>query len=265
MIFKDYYNARADTLDNEFKGYRFKHQNSSDIGELAEKLVQRFLKESLTSSFKVYRGGNIVDIEGNKSKQLDVIICGNNSITIFEDKGLYPVETVYGVFSVTSNLDSKKLKNCIAEFCSIPKTVPQLEVAMLGLDNVRVIEEWQEHFPYKCVFGFTGSLNQLDVTYLNNLVADDPSLKKTLPDLIVINKKMQIQKTNPETELIGGVKTNSHFHLTDFENAAKGQYWTPFVHMMNKLFIYGGWQNKVNIKYHEYFNRELENAFREKT
>ena len=263
MIFKNYYRARADSLDLEFNSHRFKLQNSADIGELAEKLVQKFLTESLTNRFKVYRGGNIIDVEGNKSSQLDVVICGNNSITIFEDKGLYPVETVFGVFSITSNLDSKKLQSCLIEFNSIPKNYPQLDIVMPFSNKDAVIEQWKETFPYKCVFSFDGKLDHRDVAYLNDLVMKDPLVKKNLPDLIVINKKLQIEKVKLEAELVGGGKVAGHFHLTDFENAAKGQYWTPFVHMMNKLFIYGGWQNNVNIEYHKYFNRELEVAFGE--
>src|ERR1051326_7822146 len=126
MFFKDYFLSLADVLDARFIGHQRAGQNPADIGELCEWFIKEFLDEALSSNLKIIRGGKIVNIQGKESNQLDVLACAKNTISIFSHKGIYPVETVGGVFSVTSTLSFPKLEKCIKEFASIPKDQPKL-------------------------------------------------------------------------------------------------------------------------------------------
>jgi len=263
MFFKDVFLSIADCMESKFKGSKYLGQNNADLGENAEIFVKEFLHDSLSSNLKIFRGGKIVNCEGKESSQIDVLVCSNNSITLFKDKGKYPVETVYGAFSITSNLHHKKLELCIKEFESIPKESPKFDISS-SVNAVRCIEDWNNLFPYKCIWAFEGELTSKTVEYLEKMISDNPESRKYLPDLIVVNKKAMIQKTLPgKSELVGGGVINKNFHLTIFEQVGLNSYWIPLTHILSKLYIYSGWQHFVTPKYEDYFNKDLEDFFQQ--
>jgi len=193
MFFKEYFNSLADCLDAKFQGMKRKEQNPSDEGELCEIFIKDVLIDLFVDNFKIYRGGKVVNINNLESKQLDILLLAKNSIKLFGDKGIYPVESVFGVFSVTATLSHKKLfEDCIKGFKSIPKDDPQFEfqhfIEIPDLEQ-KMITGWQNLFPFKCIFGFTGNINEKWEEELNELVKKDPSVKVFLPDLIIVNKK----------------------------------------------------------------------------
>ena len=61
-----------------------------------------------------------MNILGEKLPQLDVVLTTGNTLKIFDDKGIYPIETLVGVFSITSNLTLQKLK-----YASAVKKIPK--------------------------------------------------------------------------------------------------------------------------------------------
>jgi hypothetical protein len=257
MFFKDYFLSIADCLDSKFKGYKYDEQNPADRGELSEIFIKEFLTESLSSNLKIFRGGKIVNIDNTLSAQLDILACANNTITIFKDKGIYPIETVCGVFSVTATLTKQKLYDCIKEFKSIPKENPQFNY--FGTINEQTnTEKWKNIFPFKCVWAYSGNISFEWEKILNELVENDPGVKKYLPDLIVVNKIGMIMKTEPESEFNDGKKVGKNFHYIDFVSAAKGQYWISFEHVLSKLYQFSNWQHFVTPNYEAYFNKDIE-------
>ena len=260
MFFIDKFISLADKLDASFKGNSRPGQNPSDKGELCESFIKEFLEESLDPNLNIFRGGNIINIENKKSKQLDIIVCSGNSIRIFTDKGLYPVETAYGVFSVTSTLDKPKLESCIEEFKSIPKNNPQFLVNN-GLDDKEVLTKWNNSFPYKCIFAFSGDINIKWESFLNELVDKDKSLMPLLPHMIVVNKKGAIFQVNPNgTQLAAfGEMKGKNFHFVDFEKA--GGYWFPFPEILSCLYRISDWQYKVRPRYNSYFDKDIDDHY----
>src|SRR5579859_1433208 len=125
MSFKGYLDAAAEVLAARFKGKRWQNQNSSDIGEISEMLIKDFLGEFLSSQFAILRGGHVVRAHGEKSKQMDIVLCSKNYPSIFADKGLYPLESVLGAFAVTSNLTREKLISSVECLASIPTANPR--------------------------------------------------------------------------------------------------------------------------------------------
>src|SRR5882757_3359743 len=115
MFFKNYFNSLADILDAKLKGYERDQMNPADKGELCEVFIKEFLQDTLGDNFRIFRGGKAVNSGGMESKQLDIVVCSKRMITIFLDKGVYPIETVKGVFSITSTLDLAKLDKCMEE------------------------------------------------------------------------------------------------------------------------------------------------------
>jgi len=264
MFFREYFKLLADSLDVKFQGMRRDGQNPTDKGELCEMFIKDVLYDLFSDNFKIYRGGKIVNINNLESKQLDVLLLPKNSIKLFGDKGIYPVESIYGVFSVTATLTHSKLFNdCIEGFKSIPKQDPQLEflnfIEIPEL-NQKMVEGWYEMFPFKCVFGFTGDINATWETELNMLVKENPDLKSYLPDIIIVNKKGMIKKLSGETKAIKADGTESttvdkDFHYTDFTEY--NNYGAAISTFTQKLYDLGKWQYNFTVDYQSYFNKDL--------
>lgn len=138
--------------------------------------MKDLLNDLFSDSFKIYRGGKIVDINNSESKQLDIVLTAKNTIKLYGDKGIYPIESVFVVFSITANLTYEKLHDCLEEFKSIPKNNPQIEFYG-GLNESATLNKWKERFPYKCIFGFTGDINQNWEDELNKMVMENEKIK----------------------------------------------------------------------------------------
>lgn len=264
MFIRGYFNSIMEILDAQFNGMTRKGQNPTDRGELSEVFIENFLTDIFSDQFKIFRGGKIIDIDEVESKQIDIVLLAKNTPKLFGNKGVYPIESVFGAFSVTSDLSHTKLfgngkSGIIDEFQSIPKTNPrfQFNKPSLALPDweTSVMDKWNKRFPFKCAFGFTGDINQNWETELNTTVVDNNDLKNNLPDLIVVNKKGMIRKLHDKpTELIGGGITNKDFFYTSFEHADCA---TAIATIVNELYMLSTWQDTIAPKYHEYFNKDF--------
>jgi hypothetical protein len=255
MFFKSYLLSIADCLQARYEGMQRKGQNPVDKGELCETFVKEFLTDCLSDQFKIFRGGKIINIDNNESKQLDIVLTSRNSLKIFGDKGIYPIESAFAVFSITATLSWKKLEECINEFESIPKQNPCFEFHLV--DPNQVLQKWQKLFPFKCIFGFTGDICQAWEDRLNGKVSGSPHLKTTLPDLIIVNKKGVIVKVDRGvTAYTTGGYIDKDFHFTDFRQNPNYHY--GLLSALNRLFYLSYWQNYMYPKYYEYLNKDLQ-------
>jgi len=202
----------------------------------------------------------IINVENKESKQIDIVLSAKNTIKIFGDKGIYPIESVYGVFSITSTLDHPKLSNVIEEFKSIPKENTQFEFFTEGnlgeAQKKKVLEKWNNRFPYKCVFGFSGDINASWEKELNEMAAANSHLKNCLPDLILVNKKGVIEKIHSDTaRTVAGSIIEKDFHYTDFQ--LNPNYGAPIIYIANELYYLSTWQGTIAPAYPAYFNKDL--------
>lgn len=262
MFFKEYFISIADVLEAQFAGMQRRGQNPIDKGELCEIFIRNLLNDLFNDHFRIFRGGKIINIDNKESSQIDIVLTAKNSIKIFGDKGIYPIESVYGVFSITATLDHPKLfskeRGIIEELKSIPKDNPQFEylnfISIPDLEN-KMQDYWQKVFPFKCVFGFTGDINKNWENELNQMVAENRDIKSSLPDLIVVNKKGLIEKLNGPSLSTSGAMIENDFHFASFETHRN--YGVPITKMASKLFSLSDWQNKMAVKYDKYFNKDL--------
>jgi hypothetical protein len=255
-----------DCLDDQFKGIERKGQNPADKGELCEIFIKNLLYDIFNDQFKIFRGGKIVNIDNKESRQMDVVLSAKNTVRIFGDKGIYPIESIFGAFSITSTLDHPKLfddeRGVIEELKSIPKENPQIYYINPGLikysdENIKDMNErWFRFFPFKCAFGFTGDINIKWEDELNEMVAADSNLKNFLPDLIVVNKKGMIRKIHDKpVKTLGGAIIDKDFLFTSFENV---DYGIALVTIINELYNLSKWQNEIVPAYSVYFNKDYE-------
>ena len=82
-------------------------------GYYIEEIVREFLRKYLPPSLGVTRGF-VVDVDGNISNELDIIIFNQNKTPMFYSSGdsrVIPIETVIGVIEVKKNLWGEDLKS----------------------------------------------------------------------------------------------------------------------------------------------------------
>lgn len=240
-----------------YLGHTRNNQNPADKGELCEIFIKKFLEDFLGDIFKIFRGGKIVDSENRESKQIDILIAARNTLKFFGDKGIYPIESIYGVFSITSSLGYKKMLSCLDELASIPMSHPKFMIIDSTLSHDLVVQKWRECLPYKCVFGFNGDINQKWADELNEYVASGRYSKNTLPDAIVVNKTGLITKAGEfaKSEYLKKGILVKDFHYTDL-NLLKNNG-VVFHHILNDLFVLNTWQYKITPQYHAYLNKDM--------
>ena len=196
MFFKGFFQGIADTIDARFKSYDLPNQNPADKGELCEIFISDFLEESLGDNFRIFRGGRIIDHEGNSSKQVDVILTNKRSMKVFSNKGVYPTEIVQGIVSITATLSLNKLKDCIAEFDSIPKENFNFSMKSAYPEEFfhKSVDIWRTLIPYKCVFAFKGEIKADWISVIEDYDYQNPIQINSMPDLIIVNKVGIIEK-----------------------------------------------------------------------
>ena len=195
MFFENQFNGLSEILEVKYQSSLREGMNSADIGELCEIFIKEFLVGCLDDHYKIFRGGNITNTIGNLSSQLDIVLTNRNTLKIFGDKGIYPIETVIGVFSITSNLTLPKLKKSIKELSSIPKHHYCFSMEKFyGLTFFNETDKvWKNTIPYSCIFGFKGKIDKSWIDKINIELSKVPD-KSLWPSMIVVNKKGMIEK-----------------------------------------------------------------------
>lgn len=254
MFFKNYFIAQANILQERFRAFERDGQNPADKGELCEIILRNLLEHSFSNILNIHRGGKIIDSEGNESRQIDILLTAKNNLRIFEDKGIYPVESVIGTFSITATLDRRKLDDCIKEFQSIPTANPRFDV--YDRREEVIVPAWKEKFPYKTVFAFRGPALGDWADELNNFVKSNPEKKRELPDLIVVNNIAMIRKLpGKPTILKDGREVDwdfIHSELSTYHNPAA---YIPV--LLHEIYLLSNWQHYLTPAYRAYFNQEL--------
>ena len=260
MYFKEYFNSVSEILENKYKAYILQ-KNPCDTGELCEIIVKDFLSDVFSGILKIYRGGFIMDSLGNKSEQIDIIICSQAAMKVFSDKGIFPIETVFGIINVKkildhTNLFSNKKKDCgiLKNIASIPKSNYRL-VAPGNMNIDKVTEDFKKYWPYRVSFSYEGKIQKNWEEELNKM-ANDPEILKTLPDLIIVNKIGYIIRSRTgEFEFNDGSKEVKNFHLVTYKN--NEQYFFGISHLVQEIYKSVQWQYMILPAYYEYFNNEV--------
>ena len=83
MFIKAYFNSIMEKLDAEFRGMEIRGQNPSDKGELCEIFLKNLLDDIFSDQFKIFRGGKVINIDENESKQMDIVLLAKNTPKLF--------------------------------------------------------------------------------------------------------------------------------------------------------------------------------------
>jgi hypothetical protein len=254
MFFDGYFNSVAAIISARLKGYERDRMNPADKGELCELFIKEFLEDALGDTFRIFRGGKIVNVAGAESRQIDIILCSKRAIKIFSDKGIYPTETVKGVFSIASTLDLPKLTQCMEEFNSIPKTGyhfigQQFIPEKFRIETQRVFENLT---PVTCIFAYHGEIQQSWVQHIQKWVRENKPNPSLTPDIIVVNNQGMIFKSWTKT---GENRYNVDWHFVDFSvTNYPGDAFARVVHDLYNLSYEELWMQP---DFTNYFNRDI--------
>lgn len=252
MHFKDYCDSIADKLEAQLKGYSHSDLNPADKGELCEGFIKEFVEDALGDTYRIFRGGKIINSGGGISKQLDVVVCSRQAIKFFSNKGKYPTEIVKGVFSITATLDLAKLGDCLAEFASIPKKGYHFHLPKdLYTENFK--NETQRIFenitPVCVVFAYKGNINASWVDRLMEWINTNNPNPSLTPSFIIVNKKGMIFRRVTKT---GENRLNYTFHYIDF--AISGHPGEAFTSVLFDLYNLAKEDQYMTVDYSYYFN-----------
>jgi hypothetical protein len=251
MFFKEHFLSIADIINSKFNSYNRIAKNPADKGELCEIFIKEFLVDALGDSFKIFRGGRVINSKGEESKQIDIILTGKKTIKIFGDKGIYPTETVYGCISVTATLTRAKLLDCCREFMSIPKKNYHFySDGYIGKDFImQSINAWRHLVPYKCVFAYRGNIDKEWINDLIEISKDSEIPHNVIPDIIVVNKEGMIEKDYDDQ---GRTRFNV-MHFNEYPN-----YGVPFAKILYHLNTLNWEELFLRPEINQYLNKDLE-------
>ena len=254
MLFKNYFDSVATILEAKLNSYERDQMNPADKGELCELFIKDFIEDALSDNFKIFRGGKIVNCLGASSKQLDIVLCSKRTIKIFSDKGIYPTETVKGVFSITATLDLPKLIDCLKEFNSIPKTGYHFTAQKFFPEQFKIETQriYENATPFTCIFAYKGNIQSSWINDLYKWITENKPNPSLTPDIIVVNKKGMILKKWTKT---GDNKFNVTYHFIDFEVSLNpGEC---FSRILYDLYNLSYEEFFLQPDYTEYFNNDL--------
>lgn len=153
---KDYYEKVATVLRGEADSASI-FPNSSDIGLARENVYIEFLRAHAPTRCNIFLGGFLFDMEGNESRQLDVIIT-NDTTPQFNfhnkdgsGKAFANVEGTLGAVSIKSTLDGAQINDALEGIASIPPVGSLVGREVPGIE-VKGYDDW----PLKIVYASNG-------------------------------------------------------------------------------------------------------------
>lgn len=174
----------------QFEVFSTQYQHRGLRGSAREDAVKDFLINYLPSNLEI-ASGEIFDTEGSISRECDVIVLDHFKVPLMfaGSKRLAPVEGVYAIMEVKSNLDSAELQDCFSK-CSDTKNMaktayfPQTGAV---IDTFDFYGQELRHFPTLfSVFAYRGINPEMLVGQVEEFCRDKPP-EQTLDGILCLD------------------------------------------------------------------------------
>ena len=253
-IMKTYFNNLAHIIDATSIGASF-NEHRPDTGANREEILIEILNNHIPHCLTAINGGNIINIEGEKSKQIDVIIK-NNLFPKFEQykKTSVITESVVGVISVKSFLDKKALEESIENVASVPKfSKITLSLSNSSLQRTGLQEEFTANWPYRAIFAYGGIDPDTLYRYALEYYNAHPTRLADFPDMIVINKHFCIRHlANGEKLSDGTLLPKKYLHPVKLTSETQGY---PIAGIITQINNYIPWMHYMKCNFSPYIDR----------
>jgi hypothetical protein len=190
----------AKRMRADFEESRSAVAHRGSAGSIREDVFSRFLQAYLPQDVRVAGSGEVVSSDGNRSKQIDVLITDNRTPPLYaggaERHAVVPTEAVYGVVEVKTNLT----KATLLEACENIRSAKRLEKLAFGSDvfgrqTTRYGRTWTYTPTLGVIFAFeSASLEHLGRT-LHDWCADVPHEER--PDSVWVLDKGGLSWSSP--------------------------------------------------------------------
>lgn len=178
---KAHYSSVAEDLISQAKQAGLL-ENTTAVGTEREELYRDFLERHVPKQCDVFLGGYIFDMEGNQSKQIDVIVTGGNTPRFRLPGGkrfIAPLEGTIAVAEIKSRLDQARLYEALDNCSSIP-VMPDSSGTMPPYFKKPNTELW-DSWPFKIILAFNGA----ELSTLQKHISD---FYKQNPDISVARR-----------------------------------------------------------------------------
>ena len=185
--------------------------NPTGIGAEREEVYRAFLERHLPKMCDVFLGGYVFDLQGNYSKQIDIIVTGDNTPRFrlsAGDRYIAPLEGTIGVVEIKSKLDKTTLDNALHNCASIP-SMPDSKGILAPILRMKR-EDWED-WPFKIIFAFDGIDSETLCAHIAKFYKDNPSVPVTRrPNLIHVLRKYVVARssTNVKVTSVSGEVTD---------------------------------------------------------
>ena len=235
--------------------------NTTDIGTEREQVYLGFLKRFLPKSCDAFLGGYVFDIEGNSSKQTDIIVTSGDTPrfqTSHGQKYIAPLEGTIAVAEVKSELTRNKLYDALTGCAHIPD-MPRQEGIVAPYLQIK--EACWKDIPYKIVFAYNGIAAETALAHITEYYQSNSDIPLSRrPNIIHVLGRYVIVRITSGMSII-----NSDDTLDD-DQIEIGQYKTfglspdvaSTVWILNELHRMVFWSSHLMYKYDPWHNNIVE-------
>ena len=251
----DHFTAVAAELENSARQAGLL-TNPTGVGTEREEAYRSFLERHVPKICDVFLGGYVFDIEGNPSKQTDVIVTGSNTPRFRLPNGnkfIAPLEGTIAVAEVKSRLDKNTLEEALNSSLSIPKMPDPGDILppFLGVNQ----DVWEDT-PYKIVFAFDGIEQDSLIKHLVDFLRDARNqVGERLPNIIHVLGKYTIRKVYASQIIdtsTGAVATGNKFAYHSFSKNADV---LAMLEILNTIQHIGFASNFLGFDYSKWYTR----------
>ena len=218
-----YYRALVEQLASEARQAELL-RNPTAVGTDREEIYRRFLERHVPRSCEVFRGGYIFNLEGVRSRQMDVIVTAGSAPRFEMGSGhqaIAPLGGTLAVAEVKSNLNKTTLYEALDNFADLPMNADPSR-ALNPLVKQPPSERFWD-FPFKVVFATSGvektTLYEHLCSYYNgspNIEHERrPSIIHVLGQYILIRITPDMVTQKPDGSIVQTQTPTGHYRWFD--------------------------------------------------
>ena len=169
MDIEKVFSYTSEKMKLEWKQIRESFKHSGNKGTSLEDAVHEFLKDYLPESLGITKG-EIIDSKGKHSKQIDAIIFDKaKAIKLYntENIRILPVECVYAVIEIKSNIDSERtIEKIFENMLSVKKLEKIAYVQPTRTSSIDIVDIYGEDWPIWPIQYFVFAIDSMDLEEL---------------------------------------------------------------------------------------------------
>ena len=223
-------------------------QNPTAVGTGREEIFRRLLERHLPDNCEVFRGGYVFNVEGDTSKQIDVIVT-SGATPRFEIlpnvQSIAPLEGTICVGEVKTRLDKNRLDEALNNFASLPQ-IADTSQALNPMLNPKEEKFWWD-WPYKVIFAYDAIEKETLLQYIQEFYHEKPEIpQECRPSLIHVLGRYMIVRWLPEMGVrdVGDPSSLIDTPVGEYRSFVKGSDLSAMAFMFSSL------QKRAFLAYH---------------